>query len=410
MPSLRPAVALTLTVLVASSAVGCTVVDDASSADDTLDGPEPTTAEALSLPVAQGPLAFSDPCRAGTRVTIAALGDVLLHSPLQRQAYAAQDGHHSLWRAAEPLIQQADLAYANFEGPSAAGTTATGATVRDPGKVFDDVVYTSYPMFNYHGSLVASLVESGIDVVSTANNHAMDRRSVGADRTIAALSAGGLPFTGTRPADDPARPWHVVTERSGVKIAWIACTFSTNGIPDSKKQVLLCYQQTSEIEEVIRAVRARGEADAVIVTPHWGNEYEHNPSADQKKLARRLLDAGATAIVGNHPHVLQPWEKYVTTDGREGFVVYSLGNFVSGQSGVARKTTIVLYLGLTKGADGKVTVNGVRHVPLTMRSWTVEPSDKATNAAESHELATQIFGKWNEMASTERLDTTPGCR
>ncbi len=409
MASPRAIPVLALALGLAGSAGGCTTVD-AGSDDDTLDGPEPTTAEALSLPVAQGPLTFTDPCRPGTRITIAALGDVLLHSPLQKQAYTAEDGHHSLWRGAEPLIKQADLAYANFEGPSAAGTTATGATVRDPGKVFDGVVYTSYPMFNYHGSLVASLLESGIDVVSTANNHSLDRRSAGADRTIAALTAGGLPFTGTRPADEPARPWHVVTERNGVRVAWIACTYGTNGIPDAKKQVLLCFQQTSEIEEVIKGLRSRGEADAVIVTPHWGNEYEHNPSADQKKLAHRLLDAGATAIVGNHPHVLQPWEKHLTPDGREGFVVYSLGNFVSGQTALARKTTIVLYLGLTRGADGKVTVNGVRHVPLTMRSWTVEPSDKAQGATESHRLATQIFGKWNEMASTERLDTTPSCR
>ncbi|MCA9246215.1 MAG: CapA family protein, partial [Planctomycetales bacterium] len=109
-------------------------------------------------------------------------------------------------------------------------------------------------------------------------------------------------------------------------------------------------------------------------------------------------------------HVVQPWEKHVTPDGREGFVIYSLGNFVSGQSQLPRRSSLVLYLGLTKGRDGKVFVNGVRHVPLTMRRWTVEPSDKASDATESMALTTQIFGEWNRMKSDERLVTNPECR
>jgi len=157
----------------------------------------------------------------------------------------------------------------------------------------------------------------------------------------------------------------------------------------------------------ISALRNQPGVDAVIVTPHWGVEYAHTPSAPEKKLARDMLDAGATAVLGGHPHVVQPWEKYKTTDGREGFVIYSLGNFVSGQNGLAKRSALVLYLGLTKGADGKVTINGVRHAPIQMNPspWT------ATYAkGESLELTTRILGVWNRIGPDEDLVTNPECQ
>ena len=77
-----------------------------------------------------------------------------------------------------------------------------------------------------------------------------------------------------------------------------------------------------------------------------------------QRLAKEMLDSGALAVLGGHPHVVQPWEKHVTPDGRETFIIYSLGNFVSGQNGMAKRSSLILYVGLTKGEDGKVTING----------------------------------------------------
>ena len=99
-----------------------------------------------------------------------------------------------------------------------------------------------------------------------------------------------------------------------------------------------------------------------MVLPHWGVEYQHTPTGTQKTWARRYLEAGAVAVVGSHPHVLQPWEKYVTSDGREGFILYSLGNFVAGQAGLARKTGPVAYIGLAKNG-GKARIFGVGYTP-----------------------------------------------
>lgn len=405
-------VALSTLALGATAASAGCAVEQGATEDDDADGEGAGTSEdaVTNAPRASGPLRFSDACAGGEKITIAAVGDVLLHKGLQVQATTAQNRFKSLWSGMSHLVAQADVAYANLEGPTAEGVNKSGSATRDPGLTFDDNVYSSYPIFNYHPSLADDLKSTGFDVVSTANNHSLDRRAIGADRTIENLRRANLAYTGTRPSTDPSHPWHTVTNTRGVRLAWLACTFSTNGIPDTKSQVLDCYKNRSEVLSTIRSLKDRSDVDAVIVTPHWGAEYTHTPASQEKKLAHDMLDAGAIAVLGGHPHVVQPWEKHVTPDGREGFVIYSLGNFVSGQSQLPRRSSLVLYLGLTKTRAGKVVVNGVRHVPLTMRRWTVEPSDKAQGAADSFALTTQIFGEWNRLASDAPLVTNPECR
>lgn len=376
----------------------------AESGDDGEAESEGAQEDALSAPAASGPLQFESACRAGTSITIAAMGDVLLHSPLQKQAYAA-GGFESLWKNVQPMFARADLTYANLEGPCADGFTTSGAA-HDPGRVFDNKVYSSYPQFNYHPSLISALKDAGVDVVSTANNHAMDRRSRGLDRTIENLKKEGMPFTGTRSTADMNAPWYAITEAKGIRIGWVACTFSTNGIPDAKNQVLSCYEDKATVLQTIGDLKRRSDIDAVIVTPHWGVEYQSAPQQQEKNLAHAMLDAGALAVFGGHPHVTQPWEKYKTHDGREGFVIYSLGNFVSGQSGVAKTSSLILYMGLTKGADGKTTINGVRHYPLQMSNvpWTAKYA-----AGASLDLTTRMYGKWNALGKDEAIVTNPEC-
>jgi hypothetical protein len=362
---------------------------------------------------AHGPVKFSRACEAGDRLTIAAVGDVLLHGPLQQQAVASAQRFRSLWTGVADLLAAADVTYANLEGPVAQGVSAAGASVRDPGFRFDEVVYSSYPQFNYHPYLIDDLLASGVDVVSTANNHSLDRRSLGVDRTLDALEAAGLPYTGTRRKGDDESPWYAVTKQKGFTLAWLACTYATNGIPDPNDQVLDCFADPAALEAMVRELAARPGVDAVIVTPHWGVEYQANPEWDQSRLAHRLLDAGATAVIGSHPHVTQPWEKHLTSDGRETFAIYSLGNFVSGQTSLARKSTLMLYLGLTRGADGRTFVAGARYLPLYMDNVAgvrgVRAIDRAGGATESRALTVKMYGTWNLAAPAAPVPTTPEC-
>ena len=175
--------------------------------------------------------------------------------------------------------------------------------------------------FNFHPSVVGDLKSVGFDVISTANNHSMDRGQLGVDRTIEAFREYKLPFTGTRKRGESPKRWSTITKARGMSIAWLACSFSTNGLPDRKKQVLHCYRQTDEILSEIKALSADPKIDAVFLTPHWGEENWHRPGARQKKLGRQAIEAGALAVFGAHPHVLQPWEKVKTKDGQEGLIV-----------------------------------------------------------------------------------------
>lgn len=355
---------------------------------------------------------FREACVAGDTITIAAVGDLLLHHELQIQAYAAPDNFLAVWGGVRDLLAQADISYANLEGTVAAGLDRKGEAVGDPGRVFDRRVYSSYPRFNYHPSLLPDLIASGIDVVSTANNHAMDREPPGVDATIAALEQAGLPHTGTR-ARGQTGPWHALTRARGITVAWLACTESTNQIPDPDGQVLRCHEPKGALEQQVRALAAEPTIDAVIVTPHWGKEYQPEPTRAQRGLAARLAAAGATAVIGSHPHVLQPWEVLPGPDGREALVMYSLGNFASHQPELPRRSSMLLYVGLTRPPGQKARVHGVRYVPLHVRQsgeqFFVEAIDRVGGPADSRALTVAMFGAAALLAPDAPLATRPAC-
>ncbi|MEM6994426.1 MAG: CapA family protein [Myxococcota bacterium] len=303
---------------------------------------------------------------ASERVTIAAVGDVLLHKELQRQAIASPIRFRSLWQGLAAELSAADMTYANLEGPMAYGINRALQEVPDPGLRFDDEVYTGWNRFNYPPQLADDLARAGFDVVSTANNHALDRGALGADRTLDALDHFGVAHTGTRRAGS-RDPWHAVVHANGFAIAWLACAQHTNHLPDDRRQVLRCFARDRTLEAQVRTLAADPAVDAVIVTPHWGAEYVAAPNGKQRRLARRLIDAGALAVLGSHPHVLQPWTTHVAPDGHEGFIVYSLGNFVSHQQELGRRTSAVVSITLARDESGRARFERADYVPFAVR-------------------------------------------
>lgn len=388
-------------------------------------GAEPSDLKSVSSS-AQTNLQFSNACSSGSKITIAAVGDVLFHGPLQSQG--AHYGYRSIWSQVQSYILNADVSYANLEGPTASDYKVSGTAkavnvnnkvVADPGVVYDKNVYTSFPMFNYPARVIDELKASGFDVLSTANNHSLDRRSDGVDFTTNALTLRGMPHTGMR--NNASQPWYTRMETKGVKVGWLACTFSTNGIPDTnpEKSILMCFtkdggnEPNPEVLNTISSLKKTGNVDAVILTPHWGTEYQHSPNSSQRKLAKAALDHGAAAIIGNHPHVLQPWEKYTDINGEEKFVIYSLGNFVSGQVGTAKRTSGILFLGLTKTSAGKVIVNGARILPTYMsrsQGMQLVPLDrKNPEHRESYGIVDSLYGVRQQLVKGEAVKTDLGC-
>lgn len=352
-------------------------------------------------------LTFAEACTSGHEISLSFVGDLLLHTPLQVQATQHPHRFQSLWPQMIPLFKSVDIAYANLEGPVAPGVSKSGQAVQDPGFRYDDRVYSSYPMFNYHPYLVWDLKESGIDIVSTANNHSLDRHALGADRTIQILEHYGLPFVGTRSRENLSRPWWTFTRSGNFNIAWIACTYSTNGIRDPHKQVLMCFEQRQEILDMIRTLSNDSNVDAVVVTPHWGREYQHQPSNAEIQLGRAMIAAGATAVMATHPHVIQPWEK-VSIGDREGLIAYSSGNFVSGQIGTARRASMMYALQLVQSPRSrKLSIKSARYLPLSMETrggFRVEPVwDDSRVSSEASRIWNGMYHSANRITNANQL-------
>lgn len=345
-------------------AAGCVAlaalfVTPATAQDGQQDGPP-----AVCRPAAEA-LVPLNPCAGRDRISLAVVGDALLHSPIQRRGYAR--GWADVWGAAIPYFRAADIAIANLEGPTAPGFRRGGRQGRDPGPVFDNVVYQGYPLFNYHPSVIDGLREAGISLVTLANNHALDRASPGLNTTMDELDARGMPFTGTIRPGAPRDFFLRVRTRMGV-ISFIACTYSTNGIPDPHRQVLMCFQNRDELLAMVGTEAARPGVGGVIVLPHWGTEYSHRPEARQRALGRDLIAAGAMAVIGTHPHVVQPFETFPGPMGT-GLVVHSTGNFVSNQRGLARATGIMAWAEICRPAQGAgLALAGAGWLPLQMVS------------------------------------------
>lgn len=329
-------------------------------------------------------LAVEAPCVNTQRaVTVAAVGDVLLHDSYQRWASRQPQGYWPSLQPLKPVLELADVAVANLEGPAAAGVAPGGVKVSDPKTLYDGLVYKGYPLFNFHPSIIDDLKTLGIDVLQTGNNHSMDRGEVGANATIEAIEARGLHFTGTRHSQRQAQPWHALVRVSKAGkdygVALLACSYGVNGMPNRARQVLLCHEQREEVLRQIRHLSSQPDIHAVIAMPHWGQEYQPLPDTVQKNLARDMAAAGATAIIGTHPHVVQPIETLQTADGRQVTVAYSLGNFVSHQIGLPRLTSFVLLLALEPDAQGRLAAQATGWVPIRMKTgpaYSVDPLDQ----------------------------------
>ncbi len=321
---------------------------------------------ASTAPAAGATLSFDNACQPGERIRIAAVGDLLFHDPLQKQSLVSGGRWQQLWSPVERALSSADIVYGNLEGPAAHGVGVGGGEVRDPGRVLDGRVYgrtEGVLIFNYHPSVLPALKAGGFTVVSTANNHAADRNALGIDRTIDNLRASGLAFTGTRKRNEPNASWSTLTRAKGATVAWLACTYSTNGLPDRHGQTLNCYGQRDVVFAELRRLAADPDIDAVIFTPHWGQEGAHQPLKSDREYARAAIDTGATAVLGAHPHVLQPWEKYRTADGRDGLIIYSLGNFISNQPQQAQRSGVIAMLELIRTAGRPAILTAVGFVP-----------------------------------------------
>jgi len=354
-----------------------------------------------SLALPANDLSFSTTCEQGEETAIISfVGDILIHKPLYLSVLNRDQHFSSLWERTIPLLLKADYSVGNVEGPVAMGIDAKGFDHGDIGFRYDDNVYSGTNLvFNYHPRLLSDLQDSGVDMITAANNHATDRKSVGIDRTIEAAKAIGMKITGVRKSTNPDGSFYTTALIRNIRTAFIGCTEVLNG-EDVKHQVLNC--EGVEIFQIIKKLAADTAIDAIIILPHWGVEYSLEVKDYQRDYARRYIEAGAVAVVGSHPHVLQPWEKIVTRDKREGMVFYSLGNFVACQDGISKQTGAIFYLGLSKKNGQKAKVFAGAYSPVYRQDLSILPLEESSPRSYQENLET-FYGLKMRIRLEDRL-------
>jgi len=273
-------------------------------------------------------------------VKFAIAGDVIPHEAVRAAASAAvaagdptnSQGWGALLSDVADVFQHADFGFVNLETPVAPAHS-----------------HGSKPfMFDAPVALLEGLKASGIKIVSFANNHVMDQGWAGFAETREHLRDSGLLFAGS--GDTVQQQWQpVFTEANGIKVGWLGMTRWLNGNrnPDKDDQPHVNFfpypgeagggpnsdKLGADEAQVLAAVKAaRAQCDFLVVSIHWGIEYAPAPRPEDLDVAHKMLEAGASVIVGHHPHVLQTVETYKTQDGRNTVIFYSLGNFLSNQS------------------------------------------------------------------------------
>ncbi len=287
---------------------------------------------------------------------IAAIGDVMCHNTQYRDAYISATGEYDfsyVFDEIDEYTQSADLTIGSLE------TVFAGS----------DIGYSNYPMFNSPDALAYDLSEMGVDVLSTAGNHALDKGISGLNRTIDVLNDAGISNVGTYKSQEE-RDTILVKDVKGVKIGIINYTYGTNGIPiPSGKEYSVNLIDKDLILEDIQNAKEQG-VDMIIACMHWGTEYSRTANEEQIELSDFLFKNGVNVILGNHPHVLEPMERRTVTleDGttRDGFVIYASGNFICDQNYKYTRNSAILNLGITKKADGEITIYEATYVPIYM--------------------------------------------
>jgi poly-gamma-glutamate capsule biosynthesis protein CapA/YwtB (metallophosphatase superfamily) len=312
--------------------------------------------------------------------SLVASGDILVHSPVASAALAYGGNTYDfrpMFAPIRPLVRAADLAICHLETPVSRDNT--------------DLSY--YPVFNTPREIVTALDYAGYDYCSTASNHALDASSAGIEATLDALDRAGIEHDGTaRSPRESARPAEV--EVGGNRVALLSYTYGLNGfsLPSDMPWAVNLIDGDQIVADAQQA-RRRG-ADFVVVSLHWGAEYVHEPTEDQRTLARKLAGSKAVdLILGHHAHVVQPVAR---VKGRH--VVYGMGNFLSNQSSdccpVAAQDGVIVHIRVRE-IRGRLRVARVLYSPtwVDRGSYRILPVKRALRDPDTPDVLSRDLRK-----------------
>lgn len=292
-----------------------------------------------------------EPVKTESRVSFNAVGDNLIHQLLIDRAYDEGEYDFSSYYAnIQSYIKEADLSFVNQE-------TVLGG---------EELGYSGYPNFNTPTEMAQNLIDVGFDVVNGATNHSFDKGEKGLNHSIDVFSETPMTYIGLYKSQEDRDTIQLI-EKNGIKIAFLSYNQLTNGhsVPHSYS-----YNPFDEDLIVNDIANAKEISDFVVVSAHWGEEYETSANSFQKKYAQIIADAGADVIIGTHSHTLQPVEWIEGESGNKTLVAYSLGNFVSGMMEEITQLGAMISLDFVKD-EGVLKIENVVLTPLA-NHYTIE--------------------------------------
>ena len=290
------------------------------------------------------------------KMSLVAVGDCLIHGAVYMDAKTGVDTYDfsKMIELVKPMIQNYDLKYYNQE------TIIGGKNLK----------ISHYPRFNSPDEIGDNMVDLGFNMVSLANNHTLDKGEEGILYSNNYWKGKNVITAGTYSSQEE-RDNVKIYEKNGIKYAFLAYTTTTNGlsVPNGKEYLVNVYSQDQAKKDIDSI---KNKVDVIIVSMHWGEEYVFDPTNSQKEIALYLSKLGVNLIIGSHPHVIQP-VGYVN----DTLVIYSLGNFLSGQRSMGIDKTIGLMIGMDIVVkNNKVTFENINKSLLYTYSTTYDTNYK----------------------------------
>lgn len=322
-----------------------------------------------------------------TTLDMVMVGDMLLHSTVYNDAY--KNGVYdftSMFSMIKPIVKNYDLAFYNQE-------TILGGT---------SIGLSNYPRFNSPQEVGDAMIDAGFNLVGLANNHVMDRGEIAINNSLNYWNSKTDVMTAGSYTSFAERDEVKIMTKNDITYTLLAYTKGTNGLPvPSGKEYLANVYDEALVKADVE--RARALVDVVMVSIHWGTEYTHTPNSFQEETAAYLASLGVDIVIGHHPHVIQPITKINNT-----IVIYSLGNFISGQKDFLRQLVgLMAGIKITKTVEGDtktITIENTANELLytyhnsSFHNFKVIPfsqidSSYLSNYAEAYETFSEVVRK-----------------
>jgi len=323
-------------------------------------------------------------------VTVAAMGDMLPHDSINQNAQTANGGYDysPFFGSITGSYSEADLVFCNQEGLS------SGA----------EFGISGYPAFNAPEQFAIDLrIAAGCNTISLANNHINDKGQAAINKTLDVWdSLQPLLISGAaRSPEDQQKISY--TTINGISVAFVAfAQYSNNGSVTSYGQNI--YGNRALLTSLVTT--ARNNADAVMVSMHWGTENSATVDNDQKEYAQLLADLGVDVVIGTGPHVLQPATWLSRADGHRTLVWYSIGNLLSAQLTLDQRIGGIAEWDFVRDAGGGVAVANPRFIPTFMSyNWTAE-QEAAGDLLARTDPRVYLLAEGQDPMASSRLGST----